>query len=171
MHWNLNTIFVNFQLISAENYVRFSLKNQRVSTHFSAFQRIQLISYIILAHSVHFLQKMRWNGADISTRVVQDLSCYVFRFSVFNSFKEFRNLNLNSFQIKEDFFLYKMSPSTLATIPKNVVFVLDRSGSTAGIKLEAIKVSQKTLRSVRYGWGVKWEKKHRSTSLIGLTMC
>ncbi|XP_075263411.1 inter-alpha-trypsin inhibitor heavy chain H2-like, partial [Convolutriloba macropyga] len=53
--------------------------------------------------------------------------------------------SFGKFYIKEDFFLYKMSPSTLATIPKNVVFVVDRSGSTAGIKLEAIKSSFETL--------------------------
>ena len=33
-----------------------NLKNQRIPAHFSAFQRIQLISSIIFAHSAHFLQ-------------------------------------------------------------------------------------------------------------------
>ena len=68
MRWISNKLFTNFQRISTQNYVDLcaeKMKNQRVSAYVSAIQRIQLIFYIILAHSAHFLQnnalKLRWH--------------------------------------------------------------------------------------------------------------
>ena len=59
----MTTFLTEFQRIYAQNYVKFMRWKfwKKKSARFSAFQRIQLISYIILALSAHFLQN---NGAE-----------------------------------------------------------------------------------------------------------
>lgn len=64
-------------------------------------------------------------------------SCF-FRFTLC-SIITFTPCHLCSLQIVNGYFVHFFAPPDLPRVPKNVVFVIDRSGSMSGIKIKQVK--------------------------------
>ena len=56
-------------------------------------------------------------------------------------------VNIYTLQFGDGYFVQYLAPSTLAPIPKNILFILDSSGTMGGTKLERTKDAMSTILS------------------------
>ena len=59
----------------------------------------------------------------------------------------FTKVNAHTLQFGDGYFVQYLAPSTLAPIPKNILFILDSSGTMGGTKLEQTKDAMSTILS------------------------